>query len=120
VPDDDREAAYHRHLVRTINARYGDALKVWETKIIDYTGKRDDHTATLAKQLDDLARRGQEADRLLDLAVARKPLPVDHPTAALAYRVKELVTPRKRKPQTIDPFPRSPQLDNGQGLGLQP
>ncbi len=118
VPGDDREAAYHRRLIRTINARYGEALRVWETKIIDYTGKRDDHTATLAKQLDDLARRGQEADRLLDLAVARKPLPVDHPTAALAYRVKELVTPRKRKPQTIDPFPSSPQLDNGPGLGL--
>lgn len=79
MPDDEREAAYHRHLVRTINARYGDALRVWETKIIDYTGKRDDHTATLAKQLDDLARRGHDADRLLDLAAARKPLPVDHP-----------------------------------------
>lgn len=118
LPDDDRETAYHRHLVRTINARYGETLRVWETKIIDYTGRRDDHTATLAKQLDDLARRGQEADRLLDLAAARKPLPVDHPTAALAYRVKELVSPRKRKPGTIDPFPRSPQLDNGQGLGL--
>ncbi len=71
-----------------------------------------------AEQLDDLARRGQAADRLLDLAAAGKPLPVEHPTAALAYRVKELVTPRKRKPQTIDPFLRSPQLDNGQGLGL--
>ncbi|MBA2640130.1 MAG: hypothetical protein H0U77_09095 [Nocardioidaceae bacterium] len=118
APDDDREAAYHRHLNRTINARYGDALQVWETKILDYTRKRDDHTATLARQLDGLARRGHDADRLLDLAAARKPLPVDHPTSALAYRVKELVTPKKRKPQTIDPFPRSPQPHSGPTLGM--
>jgi hypothetical protein len=33
APDDDREAAYHRHVNRNINARYGEALQVWETKI---------------------------------------------------------------------------------------
>lgn len=35
-----------------------------------------------------------------------------------AYRIKELTTPRKRKPQSIDPFPRSPQRDIDRGLGL--
>ncbi|GAB2449501.1 hypothetical protein GCM10027062_33380 [Nocardioides hungaricus] len=59
-----------------------------------------------------------DAERLLDLAAARKPLPVD-PTSALAYRVKDLATPKKRRtPQSIDPFPRSPQRDNGPSLGL--
>ncbi len=85
VPDDDREAAYHRHLNRTMDARYGEAIGVWERKILDYTGRRDDHTAALAKQPDSLARAGHNADRLLDLAVARKPLPVDHPTSARSF-----------------------------------
>ena len=118
MPHDDWEAAYHRNLTGRINARYGEAVKTWADRIVEYVGQRDQQTTELAKDLDQLARRGIDAERLLALAAARKPLPVDHPTAALAYRVTELVTPRKRKPQTIDPFPRSPQLDNGQGLGL--
>jgi hypothetical protein len=119
VPDDEREAAYHRHLTRTINARYGDALKVWETRIVDYVGKRDEQTIELAKHLDTLQRRGIEAERVLDLAAARKPLPTDHPTSALAYRVRELVTPKKRRPSpTIDPLPRAPQRESGPSLGL--
>lgn len=118
VPDDEREAAYHRHLVRTINARYGEALKVWENRVVDYVGKRDEQTIELAKHLDTLQRRGIEAERVLDLAAARKPLPTDHPTSALAYRVRELVTPRKRKLQAIDPFPRAPQQESGPSLGL--
>ncbi len=103
VSDDDREATYHHHLVRTINARYGDALKVWETRIVDYVGRRDEHTTALAKRLDELQRRGINAELMLDLASALKPLPTDHPTAALAYRVKDLVTPRKRKPRPATP-----------------
>jgi hypothetical protein len=55
---------------------------------------------------------------MLDLAAARKPLPTDHPTSALAYRVREQVTPKKRRPQTIDPFPRSPERKTDRGLGL--
>lgn len=35
--------------------------------------------------LDGPQRMGVNAERMLELAVARKPLPVDHPTAALAY-----------------------------------
>lgn len=77
-----------------------------------------EHTIELAKQLDQLQRRGINAELVLDLAAARKPLPIDHPTAALAYRVRELVAPKKRRPQTIDPFPRSPQRETDRGLGL--
>ncbi len=49
----------------------------------------------LAKQLDQLHRKGVDAKQVLDLAAARKPLPTDHPTSALAYRIRELGTPRK-------------------------
>ena len=89
-PTDDHEAAYHRRLTRTIDARYGDALRAWESRIIEYVDRRDEYTIEFAKHLDQLQRRGVDAERMLDLAAARKPLPTDHPTAALAYRVREL------------------------------
>jgi len=58
--------------------------------------------------------------RMLDLAAARKPLPVDHPTAALAYRVKDLATSRKqrRTATSIDPFPRPSRQQSGPSLGF--
>jgi hypothetical protein len=120
MPHDDREAAYHRNLTGRINARYGEALKVWADRIVECVGRRDEQTGELAKYLDKLARRGIDAKRILNLAAARKPLPVDHhPTAALAYRIRDLVTPRKRRSaSSIDPFPRSPQRDSGPSLGL--
>lgn len=119
LPHDDREAAYHHDLTGRINARYGEALKVWADRIVEYVGNRDEQTGELAKYLDTLARKGIDAERVLDLAAARKPLPVDHPTAALGYRVKDLTTPRKRRPPaSIDPFPRSPQRDGGPTLEM--
>jgi len=118
TPTDDREAAYHRRLTRTINARYGEALYVWENRIVDYVGKRDEQTIELAKHLDTLQRRGIDAEQVLDLAADGKPLPVDRSTAALAYRVRDIVTPKKARPApSIDPFPRAPQ-ESGPSLGL--
>lgn len=118
-PDHDREGAYHRHLTRTINAGYGDALKAWETRIIRYVDKHDAHTTALAKRLDDLRRRGIDAVLMLDLAAARKPLPTDHPTSALGYRVGELVTPKRhRRASTMEPLTRAPQQPSGPALGL--
>ncbi|MEO6714280.1 MAG: hypothetical protein ABIM89_12735 [Mycobacteriales bacterium] len=75
-----------------INARYGEAVKTWADRIVEYVGNRAERTGELARYLDQLARKGIDAERILDLAAARKPLPVDHPTAALGYRVKDLVT----------------------------
>jgi conjugative relaxase-like TrwC/TraI family protein len=120
MPHDDWEAAYHRNLTGRINARYGEAVKTWADRIVEYVGKRDEQTGELARYLDQLARKGTDAERLLDLAAARKPLPVDHPTAALAYRVKDLATPRKhrRVAPSIDPFPRPSQQQSGPSLGL--
>ncbi len=120
VPHDDREAAYHRNLTGRINTRYGEAVKTWADRIVEYVGRRDEQTGELAKYLDQLARKGIDAERILDLAAARKPLPVDHPTAALAYRVKDLVTPRRqrRAVPSIDPFPRPSQQQSGPSLGF--
>lgn len=37
-----------------MNALSGDALKVWETRIVDRVGRRDEHTTALPKRLDEL------------------------------------------------------------------
>ncbi len=120
VPHDDWEAAYHRKLTSRINARYGEAVKTWADRVVEYVGRRDEQTGELARYLNHLARKGIDAERLLDLAAARKPLPVDHPTAALAFRVKDLATPRKQRPAapSIEPFPRPSQRQSGSSLGL--
>ena len=102
-----------------INARYGEAVQTCADRIVEYVDRRDEPTGELAKYLDQLARKGIDAERLLALAAARKPLPIDHPTAALGYRVKDLVTPRKRRPApSIDPFPRPSQQQSGPSLGM--
>lgn len=54
---------------------------------------------------------------MLELAVARKPLPVDHPTAALAFRVKDLAARRTRSAGLVDDFRRTTPSP-GPALGL--
>lgn len=71
----------------------------------------------MAKYLDGLQRKGVDAERMLELAVARKPLSVDHPTAALAYRVKDLVARRTRSAGLVDDLRRTTP-SNGPALGL--
>jgi len=112
--------AYHRNLTGRINASYGEALKVWADRIVEYVGRRDEQTGELAKYLDKLSREGIDAERILDLAAAWRPLPIDHPTAALSFRVKDLATPRRqrRTVPSIDPFPRPSQRQSGPSLGL--
>lgn len=119
VPNNDDEAAYHRHLTRTINARYGDAIKVWEKRIVEHVGTRDEQTTGLAKQLDKLQRRGVDAERVLNLAVRQKPLPVDRATAALAYRVRSIAAAsQRRQAPATEPFGRRPPSHSGPALGL--
>ncbi|MDN5794790.1 MAG: hypothetical protein L0H79_03440 [Intrasporangium sp.] len=84
---------YHRNLTNRINARYGEAL-------------------------DGLQRKAVDAERMLELAVARKPLPVDHPTAALAFRVKDLVARRARRTAPVDDLRRTTPSSSGPALGL--
>lgn len=116
-PHDDGEAAYQRNLTKRINALYGEALVAWQERIVAYVGQRDDQTGQLAKYLDGLQRKGVDAERMLELAVARKPLPVDHPTAALAYRVKDLVARRAMNAVPVDDFRRT-TASYGPSLGL--
>lgn len=116
-PHDEGEAAYHRSLTNRINARYGEALHAWQERIVAYVGNRDEKTGQLAKYLDGLQRKGIDAERMLELAVARKPLPVEHPTAALAYRVKDLVARRTRDAVLVDDFRRTTP-STGPALGL--
>ncbi len=83
-----------------------------------YVGQRDEETSQLAKYLDGLQREGVDAERMLELAVARKPLPIDHPTGALAYRVKDLVARRARRAALVDDFRRATPSSSGPALGL--
>lgn len=106
-PNGDSEAVYHRNLTNRINARYGEALHAWQERIVAYVGHRDEQTGQLANYLDGLQRKGVNAERILELAVARKPLPVDHPTAALSYRVKDLVARGTRSAAPVDDFRRT-------------
>jgi hypothetical protein len=70
---------------------------------------RDEQTIELAKQLDQLQRRGVDAKQFLEPAAARKLFLTNHATAALAYRRWELVRPkRSRRPVSpVQPFERS-------------
>jgi len=47
-------------------------------------------------------------------------LPTDHATAALAYRVRESVSPKRtrRTVQSAEPFARSNQQRSGPSLGI--
>lgn len=107
APEAPAAAAYHRNLVTRINQRYTDVVRAWETKIVHYVGHRDDQTLKLAQRLDRLQRDGHDAEQLLHRAAARKRLPDDHATAALAYRIREQVRPKPRRAATAPQRHRS-------------
>ncbi len=97
APDDDRAAAFRRGLISTVNSRHDDAVRVWERRIAAYVGRTDEHTLELARELDKLKRQGRDPEPLLMRATIKR-LPTDHPTAALAYRLRKLLTPQHRRP----------------------
>ena len=126
IPDSDREASYHHRLVRSINARYGEAVKAWEHTVIEHVGHRDDGTLEVAQLLDRLHRHGHDAERLLTRAAAGRPLPEEYGSAALAYRIHEHLTPKRGTPDTPrravrtriePPTPLRPQ-NPSPGIGL--
>lgn len=96
APDDDRAAAYRRSLIRTVTSRYDDAVHVWERRVVAYVGRADEHTLNLARELDRLKRQGRDPEPLLRRATIR-PLPSEHPTAALAYRIRKQLAPKRRR-----------------------
>jgi conjugative relaxase-like TrwC/TraI family protein len=96
APDDDRAAAYRRSLIRTVNSRYDEAVRVWQRRVVAYVGRADEHTLNLARDLDRLKRQGRDPEPLLMRATIR-PLPSEHPTAALAYRIRKQLAPKRRR-----------------------
>lgn len=100
APNDDRAASYRRGLDRAVNSRYDDAVRVWEQRVIAYVGHADEHTLDLARELDRQRRQGRDPDRLLRSAMVG-PLPDEHSTAALAYRIRKQLAPRRRRPEPV-------------------
>lgn len=96
----DAEAAYQRRLLSRLNARYGEVLAPWEQRVIHAVGRRDDRTSELAKTLEHLSRPGIDAQHVLYRAVIARPLPDDHPTAALEFRIAKLVKPTQATSRT--------------------
>jgi conjugative relaxase-like TrwC/TraI family protein len=118
APDDDRAAAYRRSLIRSVNCRHDDAVRVWEQRVIAYVGRADEHTLDLARELDRLKRHGRDPEPLLMRATIRQ-LPTEHPTAALAYRIRKLLAPQRRRPEplAIDQ-PRPAPTQSAPGIGM--
>ena len=115
ITQPDAAVEYHRNLTNRINQRYTDIVRAWESKIVERVGRSDDQTLQLARELDRLQRTGHDAERLLKRAASRKPLPDDHPTAALAYRIRTQLTPRRAAP--AEPHPSRSAPSQGPGLG---
>lgn len=121
VPRDDREASYHRHLTQRIGAKYGEAVRVWADRIVEYVGKPEEQTAELAKYLDQLSRKGVDAERLLGLAAACKPLAVTTPHRLSPTESRTL--PHRRSCGLRRASTRSsarPSVASAEALGCEP
>lgn len=116
APDDDRAAAYRRSLIRTVNSCYDDAVHVWERRVVAYVGCADEHTLSLARELDRLKRQGRDPEPLLMRASIR-PLPSEHPTAALAYRLRKQLA-RKRQRREVPGVDHHRQAPSHQAPGI--
>ena len=114
----DRAAAYRRGLIRTVNSRHDEAVRVWEQRIVAYVGRSDERTLDLARELDKLKRQGRDPEPLLMRATIRQ-LPTEHPTAALAYRIRKLLAPQGRRPDPVGIDHRRPApLRREPGIGI--
>jgi hypothetical protein len=117
APDDDRAAAFRRGLIRTVNGRHDDAVRVWEQRIVAYVGRSDERTLDLARELDRLHRQGRDPERLLRNATVR-PLPEEHPTSALAYRIRKQWAPKRRHVEpSVEPHRQVPS-QQAPGIGM--
>jgi hypothetical protein len=101
APDDDRAASYRRRLLSTVNSRYDETVRVWERRVVAYVGRADEHTLDLARELDRLARLGRNPERLLRNAMVG-PLPDEHATSALAYRIRKQLAPKRRPTEAVN------------------
>ncbi|WP_310963229.1 MobF family relaxase [Nocardioides terrisoli] len=106
-PDDDRAASYRRRLLSVVNGRYDETVRVWERRVVQYVGRADESTLDLARELGRLRRQGHDPERLLRSAMA-SPLPQEHRTSALAYRIRKQLAPRRRRPEPVGIEQRRP------------
>ncbi|MCF4121276.1 relaxase domain-containing protein [Antribacter sp. KLBMP9083] len=109
VPDHDRRPtgpaqtspplhAYQRHLDRAVASwQPTSAGRPWIRLAVAATGHHDDHTAKLAEHLADLHATGINPVAAVEHALARGPLPDDHPTAALDARLTSLEQHTRRQ-----------------------
>jgi conjugative relaxase-like TrwC/TraI family protein len=117
-PDDDRAASYRRRLLSVVNSRHDETVRVWERHVVQYVGSADENTLDLARELDRLRRQGHDPERLLRNAMVG-PLPGEHATSALAYRIRKQLAPRRRPAEPVGieqhrPAPTAP----APGIGL--
>ena len=121
APDDDRAASYRRRLLRLVNSRHDEAVRVWERRVVARVGSADEATLDLARELDRLRRHGHDPERLIRSAMAF-PLPAEHRASALAYRIRKLTRPapaaarRGWQPETAYAPSRPPAQAPGLGM----
>ena len=129
VPDDDRSLLgpdadrlgradrYARHLQRQVDDLYPASVRRWEQRVAESIGSpdhRDEHTLDLARELDRLERTGMNAGLMLRRASTGRPLPREHTTEALAYRIQQYV----KRSQWVAPDPPRQPVPPSRGLGL--
>jgi len=107
--------AYGHRLQRQIDGCYPPSVRRWEARVVEVVGHHDEQTLYLAHYLDGLHRGGHNPAQLLARAARRGPLPDDHTTEALAYRVQRLVT---RSRSVEDPMALREPTRQRPGIGI--
>ncbi|MBT9254585.1 relaxase domain-containing protein [Phycicoccus sp. MAQZ13P-2] len=96
------------HLDQRIRAAYPDPVRYWEHVVVQHVGRRDGFTNQLAERLDRISRDGTDVPARLAEAMTAGPLPDDHPSATLWFRILDpdpASTPATPQPER-SPAPR--------------
>jgi DNA primase catalytic core len=86
-------AIYQRRLDKSLNAGRSPALAEWGPLLDTLGVGRDQFTSLLAERLAAVSRAGINAGQLLRQTVTEGPLPVDHASAALWWRISRQLSP---------------------------
>ncbi len=117
TPTDWAAHRYARRLQRQVDDLYPASVRRWEQRVAESIGRpagRDEHTLDLARELDRLERTGMNAGLMLRRASTGRPLPREHTTEALAYRIQQYV----KRSQWVAPDPPRQPVPPSRGLGL--
>ncbi len=88
---------YARGLRCRVTSQLPDAIRHWESLIVEHVGHRDWFTTQMAERLDRLHRAGVDVPDRLEQAAAQGPLPDDEATSSLWFRV---IDPQQRVAST--------------------